>query len=890
MADTSLLPDFDHSSAERFTSNMHSTRLNNTWSPPPNPPFVFPMQSPLPQETGDDSVHGSTPKRPRPYRIAVTPLPPFDFNPSSAGSMEPTRDTPTESPTKSIPISGRAGGHRRGGSEFIGGDGTGGGPGLMNTSPTTGDGVLPSPTVSPRGPLGSRHAHRRSGAVSSHDISSILKPSSEAGGARSGSAPVTPSVLPCYPQFSSGLDKSASQPALLPAISPDATPSSSPEDTISNQAVPRPRVGFSDTVEFIPRPLSTISSETSSSLSTARAHSVADSITSIVSNNSPSSPAGNRDSVLYRALSRPSSRQAQSWSEAVNTGYLQSDGLQDEDDPVSDRPSSADTSSMFSSQDVFVAPAYHCGTPGLSDYADQAYQQITALGATSSSSIGEPREPSAGQKRPMSSPGPSPSGDKRQQKVKSWAESIWPKRGKQSTAVADSTTLDPWSPPQNNLGSNNENLLDAVIIDNDSAVIFRNQSQQSESMLPRTDFSNWKPRKPVVRNDDRFYDSDGVFDLDAFGILGDSERTSAVEQASVDRFSAAKLRMHSAGMTGGFFGPGMHYRRRAESAPQMVSVDHHGLGFPRLGSNSSMADVFEEDEEDEHSNPDSRDAPSCRADGLDNKIPHGLGVPVAKSAFGEEGSEVRRREADEVPLEEPISGDLGTTMPITETIKHDAMAVDIVDASEEPRFSVVTKSSDESTVTPTLLHDASTRPPLSSAIDYSYPGLAHPFNSPETTSSVSSPDFTDTSFDVPRLNTATSSITDRTTWSSSRLGEISQDLCMSTEDIPSLTSCASTMMSAHPGRMSSSAGTRSSVERSTSFSAAVPARTQPENASKRGSLASITDLVRGSHREKSKLSIESRAMQEEMDKGAKKKGNRMSRFMRFLKPKDRVDP
>ncbi|RAL66816.1 hypothetical protein DID88_007599 [Monilinia fructigena] len=57
-------------------------------------------------------------------------------------------------------------------------------------------------------------------------------------------------------------------------------------------------------------------------------------------------------------------------------------------------------------------------------------------------------------------------------------------------------------------------------------------------------------------------------------------------------------RMHSAAGMGGFIGPGMHYHRRAESAPEMVPFENR-FGIHRLGSSSTMADVFEEDEEDD---------------------------------------------------------------------------------------------------------------------------------------------------------------------------------------------------------------------------------------------------------------------------------------------------
>src|SRR5208282_4370501 len=81
-------------------------------------------------------------------------------------------------------------------SEFIGGDGkSGSGKGLMSTSPTKGDGVLPSPTrPASLGPAPRRrgHQHRRSQAIS-HDLTMVLKADNANTAPRGGSAPTSPS-------------------------------------------------------------------------------------------------------------------------------------------------------------------------------------------------------------------------------------------------------------------------------------------------------------------------------------------------------------------------------------------------------------------------------------------------------------------------------------------------------------------------------------------------------------------------------------------------------------------------------------------------------------------------------------------------------------------------
>ena len=63
------------------------------------------------------------------------------------------------------------------------------------------------------------------------------------------------------------------------------------------------------------------------------------------------------------------------------------------------------------------------------------------------------------------------------------------------------------------------------------------------------------------------------------------------------KLAVQSLTMHSSGITGGFAGPGMHYHRRAESAPELDAIDRSRVGFPRLGSDPAMA--IEEEAEEE---------------------------------------------------------------------------------------------------------------------------------------------------------------------------------------------------------------------------------------------------------------------------------------------------
>ena len=350
--------------------------------------------------------------------------------------------------------------------------------------------------------------------------------------------------------------------------------------------------------------------------------------------------------------------------------------------------------------------------------------------------------------------------------------------------------------------------------------------------------------------------------------------------------TASSRRMHSSGTTGGFQGPGMHYHRRTESAPEMEVVDRSRFGFPRLGSNPAMAIKEEEEGEDEedgmnaslatrnatsdsrgvHESPDEQDAELSvniiEAEGIDDE-------PVRKSRQWQTSAAIMSRE--QAP---------GETRP---DYDDEVGYIEVVEAHEEPRFSMITKSSDESTITPTLQDHLDTHPTSRS---FNFPISTSTFGSTTSgiPSSVSSPDFSKTSFDGPRMHTAASSITDRMTLSSSRAGDHSSGVHSSVDDVPSLTSSASTM-SAHPPRFSIS--DRSTADRSSSLSAAVLPRTQNSTAHKRLSLASLSRLTGGSY-SRSKLNIEETAPIENVERTEKKKGKRISRLMKFWKPKDKL--
>ena len=873
-------------------SNLYPLQSSATIEPEPNPPFVFPMLPPksslpvLSETLIDDHTASKRPtNRSRPQRLSVSPLPPFGFpSPNTPPAAEPCE----HSPSRNIPVS-RGSGHRRGGSEFIGGDGSSVGPGLMSTSPTKGAGVLPSPQMSGRR---RGHAHRRSGAISNHDLSTILKPSSDLSGLRSGSAPTTPSDPNSERRFMPTLDRSASQPSLIFPKTAEPTSSGSPRESSPATVQSRPRVGFSDTLEYIPRPLSTISSATSSSISTVRpSHSLTGSITSVRSLGTSSPPSAGKQNSTKEVLGED----VRPWT----AESLDSSGL-------FDTPSRHLISLAHRSQSSHNVPPSsitepacdHPNQPGASFHVDAPQKlenhesrhditqsmpmdiQLPRFQADLLRLRGAQDSPISSLVRPRSSPEAKVS--KRQRKGKSWAGLLSRKVKHRDTtdhtpisnpslvASQDSTPLDDFS-------------LDDITFDEDTTCVIRSPDYEVPRSAPASDVATWKAN--ILPDNE----ASSVLDLDAtWEALDIGSRTSS------GRFGSPKRRMHSGTSTGTFTSAGVNYHhRRAESAPVMAPVDHQ-FGLRRLGSNSQMADVSEEEEDEEGSTSVSRVKSNSTRKSHDEIVSPSPSMKVVDLDIEPSipPQDFPRKSYDKLTAQASIKNMLSSPSPQgltplenTSNVMGD-IPVEIVDAVDEPRFSVVTKSSDESTITPTLSSDALRSVQLPEPLEFVGRGQQQFFPPPEAPSSNASLDFAQTSFDVPRLNTARSSITDRSAWSSARTGDSGPDTSYSTEDVPSLTSSASTMISHVP--FSPTVGDQPEGERSLSFSAAIPRRTRPVSAGKRSSLASLSRLVGSSYGEKSKLSIESRVQPEEGEKTDRKKRYRISRLMNFWKSKENL--
>ncbi|KAF2686710.1 hypothetical protein K458DRAFT_201943 [Lentithecium fluviatile CBS 122367] len=850
----------------------------------PNPDFSFPMRDPdsmLASSAPESSARpmslqayptgrrGSTPGM---RMKSVSTLPDFSFNPAESATGTSPPHSPLKTPTTpSRPI----GGHRRGGSEFIGGDGRTGGTTLLSTSPTKGDGVLPAPSTNlhPGLPTGRRgHAHRRSGAVSSHDLSSIMNPPAQ----RSGSAPVTPAEGAPF-AFGHSVNKSMSQPSLRDA-------SSFVDESNSTPRPPsRARVGFSDKVEYI-RPLSTISSETETSMSTFRGHSATNSLSSVVSGtSSPQSARTGRPLLGTTAEdeSRPSTAGA--------VLDMQRGSCFGEDTLDSKRPSSAILPTSIASPTSPTIPAKRRSFFRLeSRRSDPSVRTLStasdpALSASLDSPLPSPMlvdddtaEGTEKQKSRKSSRAP--------RKVKSWASSIIPKKSKHSKKGKCRAPTPPAETGEDleDTDASDDMDFDAIFDADNTVTIVSPTKDSTPDVKAPTDYSSWQPREFKRVDSDTMTP---VIDLDA--ALGPFNTPHGTSPRGAQRgFAAHRRAMHSAGGL-------VQTHRRTESAPELVPFEFRNTA---VAAPKTMADVFEEDEpEDETSGPRHK----TKADQETHEEDEEPKIQVVETDGNQSGSAINwnfndglgiKREKTTRPDSEPTSPHSGPQhLPSIDDCKRESTStpVEVVEDFEEPRTSSLTHSSD-STVTPQLA-PIDTKD-SQAALNFSLPLPQQNLMTPDTiTSSFTSPDFRSSqlSFDTPRLGTAASSMTDYPAMPSPRFGEPGPELRVSVDDVPSLTSSRSTMTSAMQSAFPL-ASPRRPGDRSASL-CSVPSEGESRRR-KRSSIASLSRLINGSSfGERSKLSIETRPASEYLEpshKESKKKHKRLSKLMQFWKPKD----
>lgn len=885
--------------------------------PPPNPHFVFPAQaSPaLPRTSGrrpmsaiespTQSFDLSAENADRSGRAA---LPSFCFNPGASLPPDPQPPfflSPQISPNTprgiQSPNRPTGHGHRRGGSEFVGGRlREGSSIAVMSTSPTRPEGGA-DPSFQPP-----RRRHRRgiSGAISTNDLPILQPPTFDPLG-RGSSAPNSPTgfdrrddttissqqglpppELPLPPPI---LEKP--QPLEIPkVVEPEA--SNSPKD---DKPAFRSRVGFSDTLEFIPRPLSLVSSDASSTATARPGHSVSGSISSIVSGSFPTgreSPAPlSRSQTKETSDSRPSTAGAileniqdlPSPSSPRRRNSIPTLSLMPDPAQVgSPEPSPTKSTKRWS---FFARESLGAGSPSKARPQSSCSldSPIKAAPTTPSEHKSDMDAPQLGTKPKKSKK------SKKKKKVKGWAGSILPKKPKGHGKRTKDDMLRPPTPqgritfPHEEDGMNSEpEMLD---LPTPTVTV-------TESPDPPQTADVW--RRPEEESSLSMIDLDAA--LGPFNTpLPHNPEWEAAQRAAGN---TGKRRLHSAQGMKGFSGPGMHYHRRAESAPDLPPFDAGRAGIHRFASSSTMADVFEEDEEEDDDDDDdlSRSDPT---DGSEQSTESdGEITPPAASTSSKDpmldvqdrmsthsiSDSIRRHSSG--PFDKDQSASNSVRAEHSRTSLHDSVIL------EEPSsvifrttnvFSERADTSDSATATPSPRRFASKDlapvdiSPLHLPTSANMPVSPYAMSQSSSFPSPRSP----MSVDAQRISTAPSSVADENNFQSLLMGEPGPEVRISVDyDIPSLTSSNSTMTrdSAFiPGPRMSQPTLRDQRPVSVSSGAVFGRR--------RSSLASLSRLISSSHGERSKLSMEVTLDNEtENRKHKNSKTKRLGRMMQFWKP------
>lgn len=359
--------------------------------------------------------------------------------------------------------------------------------------------------------------------------------------------------------------------------------------------------------------------------------------------------------------------------------------------------------------------------------------------------------------------------------------------------------------------------------------------------------------------------------------------------------------MHSAAGMGNFGGPGMHYHRRAQSSPEF---ENPRFGMRHLKSSSTMADVFEEDEEDDAWEDAKASSDKDSFNKVDEDDETGLGIDIkvvdAENMHPDKAmdwtvdtgdSTMRGIKRKGSGLSEGERRHLGTSMKSTNSstslqeeiiMEESPSPLEIHDDSVPSTPDSRAHSSDSTATPPLRARPVKELAPVEIQPFTLQPPYLTPTSPHSTTQSSFPSPRSPFSYDTQRISTAPSSIADEGGFQSLLLGEPGPELHTSADDVPSLSSSHSTMTrDSNTFPLANNPQFRDG-QRSASLSSAAVTR-------KRSSMASLSRLISSSHGEKSKLSIESRAPTLDLEKKEKgSKSKRLSRMMQFWKPKDNV--
>ncbi|KAI1143570.1 hypothetical protein F5Y05DRAFT_401927 [Hypoxylon sp. FL0543] len=846
----------------------------------------------------------------RPSRYPA--LPNFSFNPGATLGPDESLLSPPLSPPS--PMSLNRNGHRRGGSEFVGGKlKAGQSITVMSTSPTRSESGLASPKLSPADAHPRRgHAHRRSGAISSHDLTMILKPNPSS--LRGSSAPTSPADFGenrrNFPEPKSESPKPEPIPQQENEEVVQETPSQpTSQSNPSPNLTARTRVGFSDTLEFIPRPLSLVSTDTSSTMTVRPGHRISGSISSIMSATNGTSIDRDQSGLIGSPVSRTKNDSRPSTAGAVlerspSLLVLNGDspsprrrnsiplliGLPkgDSESPANSSPSKTPRRWSFFGLESLATG----GSPMKSRSASSSSSETVEKHSGPAASSGKPaNEPTLVNGMLRSDSKKASGRKKKQKKVKSWAGSILTRKSKSRSHKLKSLRRRSQTPPTREVEDLDDSVFNMPEMPTAPVVMVTEPTQSDADIMAA---------KPI-----RSHEEDASYpmiDLDA--ALGPFN-TPTIRDPQWEEAQRAgappKRQLHSAAGLRGFSGPGMHYHRRAESAPEMPPFEAARFGIHRFGSTSTMADVFEEDEEEEEdpsaktpsdeSASEARDGFTDESESSSNSEDDAASTPtqerepsmvspkdiqqtLASAKRKDSGSSLdMQRPGSRLRTENLPSGlreEIIAEEPSYVTFRRDSTpgtpGAPWASDSEAPSpRQIIHSDVDPLEVNPAMLPAPSVMPstPYSMSYSSSFPSPRSPM-----------------SYDAHRISTAPSSVTDENNYHSLLMGEPGPELVRISVEVPSLTSSNSTTTrdSAFiPGVQPRNMPFRD--QRPASFTYTAFGR-------RRSSLVSLSRLISTAHGgERSKLSMEVPCETETEKKPKMSKSKRLSRMMQFWKPK-----
>ncbi|KAI1178757.1 hypothetical protein F4777DRAFT_536654 [Nemania sp. FL0916] len=929
-------------------SPQASPRIN--LPPPPNPPFTFPAQP----SSAPPSLSRTTGRRHQSaidipkispgseyldYGKSPTALPDFSFNPGNSLSPEsagrrskppplpdfsfnpgaaPASDSSLLSPSFAPP-SPRTNpnfiGHRRGGSEFVGGKlRSGESITLMSTSPTKSESGLASPALAP--PSGPRRhqrghsSHRRSDAISSHDLALILQ-ASPGHSSRGSSAPASPAAF--HDQFTfPSIEQEKHEPSAAgtgkASIGKEAMPEKPTQSLPDLSAKPtaRARVGFSDTLEFIPRPVSMVSTDTASTVRPG--HSVSGSISSIASVTNPPNPDSDSPALLNSPVPRSKTGSRPSTAGAVlertsslhvtaedtpspkrRNSILILNDLTQTDAPLStvSTPTKTPKRWRFSAFDSFASAGSPTKARPASTGSDiAAGDDAGPVLPVEDSSVSQEEEACRGLTRVEEK---KKSSKKRQKRVKFWSGSILTRRSK-SRSQKSKVRRRSQTPPITRYTQGPEEIDDDFPegTDQSSVTHLESDSNQPTSSEPLRE----KHKQAQTEEEVPF----PMIDLDAaLGPFNTPTRDPQWEEAQ--RAGAPpKRKLHSAAGMRGFSGPGMHYHRRAESAPEMPPFEGARFGIHRFGSSSTMADVFEEDEEDdnaeespaEDSTSESHDTSTgderedCDTDDAASTPRQEQSVGLANSHAEVPTVPTIKREGSDSSLDRITSGQVNNEDQ-SNSSHNDIVAKEptlALPSRREDAFTSLWETSDPAAPSPHKdTNSTDFTPPEAASIVLTGPPTMpispYPISHSSSFPSPRSP----MSYDAHRISTAPSSIPDENQFHSLLMGEPGPEVVRLSVDLSSVTSTNTT--TTRESNVITGVRPRNMPfheQRPASFTSTAFGR-------RRSSLASLSRLISSAHGERSKLSMEVPFDTEVEKKPKTSKSKRLTRMMQFWKPK-----